>query len=91
MNELLIFIYIFIQLKGKNRLDATIMNPHTHTQSFMRQTIFSLGLKYHTHVIYTQNELLSIILILLQSAEEIERLTVDEQLSDIERAVYLLR
>ena len=33
----------------------------------------------------------SLFFILLQSAEEIERLTVDEQLSDIERAVYLLR
>ena len=27
----------------------------------------------------------------LQSAEELERLTVDEQLQPIERAVYLLR
>lgn len=27
----------------------------------------------------------------LQTPEEIERLTVDEELSDIERAVYLLR
>lgn len=28
---------------------------------------------------------------ILQSVEELEKLTVDEQLSDIERSVYLLR
>lgn len=62
-------------------------------KSFHDFVILQPSCFYHYCVFALKNEITALLCVSVscQTAEEIDQLTVDEDLNDIERAVYLLR